>query len=95
MALNWHYDAIYNACHYLLDKARDRRRSIIMISNGIIFPLENSSLRVPYVNEDDAIRAALEASVSIHSIRITNPFLSRAEIAQEWTGFLKKREVRF
>jgi len=81
-ASDGHYDAIYNACHYLIDQAADRRRAIIMVTDSIIFPQENDSLRVPYINEDDAIRAALDGSVSIHSIKITNPFSPRAAQAR-------------
>jgi len=76
-ASDGHYDAIYSACHYLLEQAPDHRRAIIMVTDAIIFPLENNSLRVPYINEDDAIQAALEGSVSIHSIKITNPTASK------------------
>lgn len=55
------YGAIFNAAHYLHEAAPDRRRVIILISDN--FP------NVFHISENDVVREALEAGVTLYSIR--------------------------
>lgn len=74
------YGAVFNAAHHLRQAAPDRRRAIILISDN--------SPNVFHLSESDVIREALEAGVTLYSIRTPgeNPRPGQALSRPMFTG---------
>lgn len=63
-------DAIFAAAQLLKDRGRERRKFILLVSDGV-----NSKLNK--VNFDDSARALLTAGISVYGVGVGNAFLNR------------------
>jgi VWFA-related protein len=65
-------DAIYNAAALLHDRPRNRRRVIVLISDGV-----NGGKKFNTFTYDDVIKTLLHDNISVYSVAVPSAFLER------------------
>lgn len=65
-------DAVFAAAQLLHDRGRDRRRVILLISDGV-----NGGKKFNSVSYDDAVKALLRENITVYSVAVASSFLER------------------
>ena len=65
-------DAVFAAAQLLHDRARDRRRVILLISDGV-----NGGKKFNTVSYSDVVKALLRENITVYSVAVASSFLER------------------
>jgi Ca-activated chloride channel family protein len=65
-------DAVFAAAQLLHDRGRDRRRVILLISDGV-----NGGRKFNSVSYDDVVKALLRENITVYSVAVASSFLER------------------